>query len=84
MSFDHERPNSANPDEWEYRTIIDGSRVLISKVGGGTLGRSYDGAWHYSFDRVGRHDEGSDLVTGTPHTHVEAAALIAEFMEDES
>jgi len=78
--FDHERPNPLMPQDWEYQTVMpDGATVLVSKVGGGTLGRYYAGAWHYNYSRRDRHAEGSDLVTPVAHTHADAASLVADF-----
>lgn len=60
----------------------DGLRVAVTKVGGGTVGRSYTGDWVYEIRR-GSHTgkvlmHGRDLYTGTAKTHVQAARLAAE------
>lgn len=82
--YDHERPNSLNPSEWELAIVsADGATILISKVGGGTIGREYVGAWHYSWTYRDRHQEGSDLDTPIPTTHYGAAAFISEYVTDE-
>lgn len=82
--FAQDRPDPLVPSDWEYQTVTpEGATVLVSKVGGGTLGRRYDGAWHYSYSRRDFHTEGSDLHTGMPYSHSEAAELIADFMETE-
>lgn len=56
--------------------------VYVYKVGGGSVGRSYDGFWGY---RVTRGEqvcgEGEDFATGTPHTHADVAAMVAEFFD---
>jgi hypothetical protein len=81
MSYDHERPNSLNPSEWEYSVIApDGATILISKVGGGTLGKPYDGTWHYSYSLRDEHSEGSDLETPIPVSHATAADYVFGFM----
>lgn len=59
--------------------------VSISKIGGGTVGRKYDGDWAYAI-RSRRHDGkllmfGKDLHTGTPKTHREAAEIAVEMYE---
>jgi hypothetical protein len=73
-----------HPDEWEFgEAMYDGSTVLISKVGGGTLGRAYDGYWHYSVSRRDRHMVGSDLYTGSPTTHYSAARIAHDFFTQE-
>lgn len=82
MSFDHDRPNSLDPNAWEWQHVTEeGATVLVSKVGGGTIGRRYDGAWHYSYTRRDHHDEGSDMWTGSPASHAEVAEMVAEFIE---
>jgi hypothetical protein len=60
-------------------TSEDGEIIEIMKVGGGTPGREYDGAWLYKV-----RDKDYDVVTrgqvntGTPHTHAYVAAMVAE------
>lgn len=83
-NYDHERPSALHPQDWEYAAVMpNGATVLVSKVGGGTLGRYYDGAWHYSYSRRDRHREGSDLTTALPHDHALAASLVADLIEQE-
>lgn len=59
--------------------------VRISKVGGGTVGRAYDGRWHY---RVRSADgrkiiaEGDDLITPIPKTHREVVLIVLDFLDD--
>jgi hypothetical protein len=89
-NYSHEYPTS--DDEWEHCKRCGPFAVYVSKVGGGTLGRSYEGAWHYQI--VDYRDgsptwglivtRGSDLNTGTPATHAEAAEIVADFCEGES
>lgn len=58
--------------------------VQVEKLGGGTLGRAYTGAWRYIVsDAAGRElGRGQDIETGMPHTHAEVAVLIADFFAD--
>ena len=68
----------------EYRTLVtlDGEKysVEVDKVGGGTLGRSYDGDWTASvWLRGARVIDKETLRTGTRKTHREAAAIAADF-----
>lgn len=69
----------------EYtRELTDGTLVEIEKVGGGTVGRSYDGNWRYRVtyadgDQTFSWDRG-DLHTGTPKTHAEALVILCEFL----
>jgi hypothetical protein len=68
----------------EYASTIHGLRVEVNKVGGGTLGRAYDGEWfvtvlngpHYIFDNANLH-------TGTPKTHREVAEMAVDFADEE-
>lgn len=79
--FAHERPSALHPQDWEYETVThDGATVLVSKVGGGTIGRYYSGAWHYSYSRRDRHEEGSNLILGTPHDHAGAASVVVHHL----
>lgn len=82
--FDHDRPDALHPDEWEYTTVTpDGATVLVSKVGGGTIPRAYDGAWHYSYTRRDHHVEGSDFHAGSPATHEDVADMVADILGGE-
>lgn len=76
--YAHERPDVLVPWEWEWSGVVDGATVLVSKVGGGTLGRRYAGAWHYAWTRGDRCEQGSDLFTGTGYTHEEAARVVVD------
>lgn len=71
----------------EYATMLKDNttrvRVHVSKVGGGTLGKAYDGTWEYAIllRAVGGWEviaSGTDIETGTPKTHGQVAAMIAE------
>jgi hypothetical protein len=55
----------------EYASGSCGTRVEVSKMGGGTVGKEYVGRWHYAvFDVLGTLiASGDDYVTGMPHTH---------------
>jgi len=59
--------------------------VSISKTGGGTVGRRYDGDWSYAIRSQNYRGKllmfGSDLSTGNPSTHREAAELAVEMYE---
>lgn len=68
----------------EYTTHIDGLRVQVDKVGGGTLGRAYEGRWSVTVQSgpiyVYDNDE---LTTGMPKTHAQVAEMAAEFANEE-
>lgn len=71
--------------EW-HATLKDNQtvvRVHVSKVGGGTLGKAYDGTWEYAviLRAVGGWKviaSGTDIETGTPKTHGQVVAMIRE------
>lgn len=86
-----EHIRSSTPDrDFEFLSsprLADGRRltVRISKVGGGTVGRAYDGRWHYRVRSANGRKilaEGDDLNTGTPKTHREAAEILLDFLDD--
>ena len=58
-------------DEAEYVTGSCGTRVEVSKMGGGTVGREYVGRWIYAvYDVLGELvASGDDYITNMPHTH---------------
>lgn len=69
--------------------FIPGTRnrvvVRISKMGGGTLGRRYDGRWLYRVSPVNNPRkvlmEGDDLNTGTPKTHQDVVQILLDFID---
>lgn len=71
-------------DEVEYAAGSCGTRVEVSKVGGGTVGREYTGRWFYAvYDVLGTLvASGDDYVTGMPHTHRWVARDIASIYLD--
>lgn len=69
--------------EYEYYTEILHYEISVSKVGGGTVGRAYEGSWEYLVTTANGSivvKVGDDLYTGTPKTHHEAAVILAEFL----
>ncbi len=58
--------------------------IAIAKVGGGTLGRAYPGLWQ-AVAAYGSRElyRGGDLNIGRPHTHRQAAAVLAQFLAAE-
>lgn len=60
----------------------DGHAVDVYKIGGGTLGRAYEGLWGYRLVRGGQEvASGADLRTGVPKTHDEAAQLVLDIFD---
>ena len=70
--------------EPEYTATDAGLTIQVEKLGGGTLGRAYTGSWRYVvIDATGTElGRGQDFTTGTPQTHAEAAALIADYFRE--
>lgn len=64
----------------EYTTTVDGMRVQVDKVGGGTVGRAYEGRWSVTVHNgpVLAYDS-EELTTGAPKTHAQVAFIAAEF-----
>lgn len=66
----------------------EGVVVQVEKLGGGTVGKSYDGDWRYIVTRNGEEvSRGQDYRSGLPVTHLEAAWSIAcngGFVSDDS
>ena len=68
--------------EYEYTTSFPNARVQVSKVGGGTVGRTYAGSWEYVVTLLGETEPmatGADLTTGMPKSHQEAADIVADY-----
>lgn len=85
-------PEFEQSDDWEWTTGIctDGTgdaqyTVSVNKVGGGTLGRAYEGLWEFRVSEPDSSDRtlwfGRDLNTGTPKTHMQAALDVADFFD---
>lgn len=72
-------------EEWEYVLDYPPFHVGISKIGGGTVGKAYEGSWEYTFANYisNEYKSGDDLVTGTPKTHQEAAHILIDFIVGE-
>lgn len=87
-NYSHDHP--ADLSEWEYRATLGLADyptdliLYVSKVGGGTIGRGYVGAWHYRAETPDGEvvAEGWDLETGSPTSHHEAAAIVADFLAE--
>lgn len=73
--------------EYMEQSFLPGTRgqviVRVSKMGGGTFGRRYDGRWLYRVTPVRAPRkilmEGDDRNTGTPRTHKDVAQIILDF-----
>jgi hypothetical protein len=69
--------------EWRGRPLGTHVMVEISKAGGGTVGKRYQGTWSYRITQNGKVvAEGDDLRTGMPKTHEEAARIAWGFQDD--
>lgn len=70
--------------EWVGRPLGTHVMVEISKAGGGTVGKWYQGLWSYRITSQGKMvAEGDDLRTGSPATHEQAARIAWAFQDDE-
>jgi hypothetical protein len=70
--------------EWVGRPLGTHVMVEISKAGGGTVGKRYQGLWSYRITSQGKMvAEGDDLRTGSPATHEQAARIAWAFQDDE-
>lgn len=70
--------------EQEYaRTMPNGIVVQVEKLGGGTVGKAYTGTWRYIVLNPDGSEaaRGQDMETGMPHTHKQAARVIAEYFD---
>lgn len=64
-----------------YETGTSPIQIEIEKLGGGTLGKAYTGRWRWQVrvsDVVTEY--GQDLDIPTPHTHLQAAIALADFL----
>lgn len=67
----------------EYSTTTAGLRVQVNKVGGGTLGRAYEGEWLISVsDGQGYIFDSAQIDTPTAKTHPEVAEIALAFADD--
>jgi hypothetical protein len=65
--------------------VGDGIEIEIEKLGGGDIGTAYAGTWRYIVTHTHAHGgaeilRGQELESGTPITHEQAAALIAQWL----
>ncbi len=67
-------------DEHEYAQKIDGFLVGVSKDGGGTIGKAYDGTWTVTVMNGPEFVlDNQTLHTGALKTHAEVAREAVEF-----
>lgn len=58
--------------------------IQIEKSGGGTVGEEYAGNWRAIVTLGGTElYRGQDLDTGTPHTHEQAARVVADYVAND-
>lgn len=80
--FEHQETR-ANPLYPSGRALM----VRVSKAGGGSTDRAYDGRWLYRVTFVGDNSnvllEGDDLETGTPKTHRQVVEILMDFLPEE-
>ena len=71
--------------ELSYTDSRYGVTIQVEKLGGGTLGKKYDGIWRYIATHTNSGEEitrGQDYETGTPRTHDEVAEILADYVID--
>lgn len=65
-------------------TDTDQYLIMIAKMGGGTYGKKYDGAWSYVvLKNNGELARGDNFLSGTPLSHREAAIGVIQFLTDD-
>lgn len=70
--------------EWTGRPLGTHVMAEVSKVGGGTVGRRYQGTWKYRLTQNGKVvAEGDDLRTESPARHGDVARIAWAFQDDE-
>ena len=82
-NFDHDHHGNDSADH-EFTTHTHGADVSVSKVGGGTVGKAYEGAWHYTIkvgDTVVAYGSNFTTVEKSKHEHV--AVIIADIVAKE-
>lgn len=84
----HPSTHEEADDGWEYEGTLgpDCYTVLINKVGGGTLGKSYSGLWDWHLSDptgvvLGTSIDSHQLFTGSEFTHAQAALAVIDFYE---
>ena len=77
MSYDHDYPSD---DAHEATYAMPNGQVSVSKVGGGTVGRTYSGSWHYLVSDLSGEviARGSDYQSYFPSSHQGVALVIAQ------
>ena len=81
----HGSAERINMDDYEYTTTIHGLKVMVNKVGGGTVGKSYSQEdWKVT---VMNGDEFvldcEPMYCGMPTSHAQAARMAAEYASEE-
>lgn len=70
-------------EEPEYTATIHGWNITVDKIGGGTLGRAYEGDWTVTVLSGPEYVVDNEILsTRTPKTHAEVARLAYEFAAD--
>lgn len=68
----------------EYETMINYYAVFVDKVGGGTLGKAYEGDWEVTVSNGPTYLLDNAIIgTGTPKTHAQVARLGVEWADDQ-
>lgn len=73
-----------NVDEAEFNVTFfdingDTATILVWKMGGGTVGNSYEGSWKVSVDGVYGATGVMDMRSGTERNHFEVAMIAYDY-----
>jgi hypothetical protein len=66
----------------EFTTVQGSTVIRVDKVGGGTVGRRYDGDWEVTVSDSATVVLDDIISTGTPKTHREVSELALDFVDD--
>lgn len=68
----------------EYTTVINGFDVTVSKDGGGTVGKAYDGTWTVTVKNGAEFVfDSEEIRTGaSPKTHAQVAEIAYDFASE--
>lgn len=71
-------------DQYEFEAFIDGLKVFVDKIGGGTLDRSYIGDWDITVMNGDEYVIDAEILhTGMPKTHLGVAVMAVDFASEQ-
>jgi hypothetical protein len=66
----------------EYTTVIGDAVIRVNKIGGGIVGKKYEGDWEVTISVSATVVLDDVITTGTPKTHRDVAQLALDFTDD--